>query len=258
MDSGRVLVSEECADAAIRLLVYTDEPLNAVALERLFSHCNDIKLSGVVCELAEVVSRVPLESIDVLLLTVHDAADGLFLSELYHRSPKTRVVLWVRDISPESAYHAIECGVRGILRKTLPPDMLLKCVRKVHDGELWFEKTLTELFLSGRKVKVSSREAQLITFVTQGLKNKEIASVMSLTEGTVKVYLSRLFEKVGVRDRFELGLFGLRNTQSGSEVYEKAAGPVHAACNRRQDAVTPERNRTKSAPAQVFFVRAAR
>ncbi len=83
--------------------------------------------------------------------------------------------------------------------------MLVKCVRKVHAGELWFEKALTQTFLSGRTVKVSRRESELINLVSQGLKNKEIATVMGVTEGTVKVYLSRLFGKIGARDRFRAG-----------------------------------------------------
>ena len=84
--------------------------------------------------------------------------------------------MWLHEITPELAYQAIECGVRGILSKSLAPEMIVKCVRKVQAGELWFEKALTQTFLSGRTVKVSRREGELITLVTQGLKNKEIAT----------------------------------------------------------------------------------
>ena len=58
---------------------------------------------------------------------------------------------------------------------------------------------------------LSRREGQLITLLSQGLKNKEIAFTLKITEGTVKVYLSHLFQKVGVKDRFELAVFGLNN-----------------------------------------------
>jgi DNA-binding NarL/FixJ family response regulator len=106
-------------------------------------------------------------------------------------------------------------GVRGIVRKTLPAETLIECLRKVHQGELWFEKSLTDSMLSARKVTLTRREGQLVTLLSQGLKNKEIATVLCVSENTVKVYLSRLFQKVGVKDRFELALYGLRNVAAG-------------------------------------------
>ena len=57
----------------------------------------------------------------------------------------------------------------------------------------------------------------------QGLKNKEIATVLCVSENTVKVYLCRLFQKVGVKDRFELALYGLRNVSAGPRHLEQPA-----------------------------------
>jgi DNA-binding NarL/FixJ family response regulator len=201
----------------ISLVVYTSEPLNAMALASLVDACPDVFLAATVADLPACANQVALSKPDVILLSVDGPLDLGLLHVLHRESPVSRVVLWLHEIAAESAYRAKEWGVRGILRKSLPADMILKCVRKVHDGELWFEKTLTETFLSGRAVRVSRRENQLITLVSQGLKNKEIASVMEISEGTVKVYLSRLFEKVGVRDRFELALFGLRSASNPAD-----------------------------------------
>jgi DNA-binding CsgD family transcriptional regulator len=85
----------------------------------------------------------------------------------------------------------------------------------VQAGELWFEKALTDSFLCARRVALTQREGQLVSLLSQGLKNKEIATTLMISEGTVKVYLSRLFQKVGVKDRFELALFGLKNLTTG-------------------------------------------
>ena len=63
---------------------------------------------------------------------------------------------------------------------------------------------------------LSPRERQLLRLISQGLSNKQIAGTLMITEGTVKVYLSRLFKKVGVLDRFELALYGLKNLQYGA------------------------------------------
>jgi DNA-binding NarL/FixJ family response regulator len=121
----------------------------------------------------------------------------------------------VNSISTELAFQAMGLGVRGILRKTLPTELQVKCLQKVRAGELWFEKALTDSFLCARRVALTQREGQLVSLLSQGLKNKEIATTLMISEGTVKVYLSRLFQKVGVKDRFELALFGLKNLTTG-------------------------------------------
>ena len=103
--------------------------------------------------------------------------------------------------------------------------------RKVQAGELWFEKALTDSFLSAKRIALTRREGQLVTLLAQGLKNKEIASMLLISEGTVKVYLSRLFQKLGVKDRFELALYGLKNLTGGQgaldrQPLEKTAGEL--------------------------------
>lgn len=213
----------------IRLLAFTSEPLNAVAMRLLCSDCNDITLVGTPAKAPAAIPCIILEHPDVVLFEVEAERDWTLLRELHASDPAIQIVLWTRDIEPEMAYYAIESGVRGILRKTLPTEMILKCIRKVSEGELWLETAMTDLILNGTTVRLSNREAHLVKLVSQGLKNKEIASVMGITEGTVKVYLSRLFEKVGVRDRLELSLFGLRSTNPGSSGFDAAQDPAFAA-----------------------------
>jgi DNA-binding NarL/FixJ family response regulator len=149
-----------------------------------------------------------------------------------HVMSRSKIVLWVNAISTELAYQAMGLGIRGILRKTLPLDMQVKCLRKVQSGELWFEKALTDIdsFLCARRIALTQREGQLVSLLSQGLKNKEIATTLMISEGTVKVYLSRRFQKVEVKDRFELALFGLKNLTTGQlPVGEKGRHYVPAA-----------------------------
>jgi len=244
----------------ISLTVYTSEPLQAMALEVLLRPAEDISLLPVVSDVDSLLQQVRSSKPQVLLLAVDTSVDWGLLNELRRESPETKVVMWLHEITPELAYQAIECGVRGILRKSLAPDMIAKCVRKVHEGELWFEKSLTQTFLSGRTVKVSKREGELITLVTQGLKNKEIASVMGITEGTVKVYLSRLFGKIGARDRFELALIGLRNAPNGMDFSSAPMRTLTGLPAASQPAVPPTDAAPKKGQSQsnrYFFARAA-
>jgi DNA-binding NarL/FixJ family response regulator len=140
------------------------------------------------------------------------------LSVLHEAASNAKIVLWVHSISTELALQAMSLGVRGILRKTLPTDTLLRCLACVVEGELWFEKALTDSIMSARRYSLTRREGQLVSLLTQGLKNKEIATALTISEGTVKVYLSRLFQKLGVKDRFELALYGLKNLTPGGSL----------------------------------------
>ena len=241
----------------ISLTAYTSEPLNSIALEVLFRSSEDISLLPVASDVTNLLSQVRSLKPQVVLLAVDTSVDWGLLNKLREESPDTKVVLWLHEITPELAYQAIECGVRGILRKSLAPEMIVKCVRKVHAGELWFEKALTQTFLSGRTIKVSKREGELITLVTQGLKNKEIATVMGITEGTVKVYLSRLFGKIGARDRFELALIGLRNAPSGMDFGNVPVRTLTGFATGPEEPVDAAPKKAQSQSTRLFFARAA-
>jgi len=165
--------------------------------------------------LAGLQEQLPRSNPEVLLLDLNPEVTFAVLSDLKQAAPETHIVLWVTAISTELAFQAMGLGVRGILRKQLPAELQVKCLQRVYAGELWFEKALTDSFLNARRVVLTNREGQLVSLLSQGLKNKEIAAILMVSEGTVKVYLSRLFEKAGVKDRFELALYGLKNLTTG-------------------------------------------
>jgi DNA-binding NarL/FixJ family response regulator len=76
----------------------------------------------------------------------------------------------------------------------------VRCLTRVQQDELWFEKALTDSLMSSGRILVTPRENRLVVLLTQGLKNKEIAATMGIEEGSVKVHLSRLYRNPGVRD----------------------------------------------------------
>lgn len=198
-----------------RVLLFADEPVLAQGFQAVLSPAGGFESAAVCHSAVELAQRVSEGAApDVLLIDLTPEVTFGLLTQLRRELPDCRIVLWVRTISTELAYQAMELGIRGILRKTLPAELLIKCLTKVAEGELWFDKGLTASFLSAKMVTLTRRESQLVSLLSQGLKNKEIASTLSITEGTVKVYLSRLFQKVGAKDRFELALYGLRNLQN--------------------------------------------
>ncbi len=204
----------------IRVLLYSDEPILAQGFESVLRQSEGFELLPTSDSLPVLMEQIAQGAPDVVLIDLTAEISFAVLSDMKQAISRTRIVLWVNAISNELAFQAMGLGVRGILRKTLPTDLQVKCLQRVHAGELWFEKALTDGFLCARRVALTRREGQLISLLSQGLKNKEIATALGISEGTVKVYLSRLFQKVGVKDRFELALFGLKNLSAGQLAME--------------------------------------
>ena len=145
---------------------------------------------------------------DVVMLDLTGEFTFETLADLHASLPASNVVIRVGPMSRELIFQALESGVRGILPVTLSPEVLVQSLERIAKGEVLIEVSDPGYESMGEKrVSFSEREKQVVELLAQGLKNKEIAAAMSLAEGTVKVYLSRLFKKTKVRDRFELMLY---------------------------------------------------
>jgi two-component system, NarL family, nitrate/nitrite response regulator NarL len=189
---------------------YSAQPILIAGLQAVIGAAPDLALTAVAMNVSSLIDELPPVKPDVILAEV---TPELSLEALHQLTAAARVpiVLWVDAVSVEFVSQVIGLGIRGILRKTLGIAPMVECLRKVAAGELWIEKDLCDRLLSTKRVALTPRERQLLALLAQGLKNKEIAWSLQITEGTVKVYLSRLFQKVGVNDRFELALFALKN-----------------------------------------------
>ncbi len=163
---------------------------------------------------AEVLSRVGTEKPNLVLL---DQSIGLknalqLIAEMRAIAPGTHGVLWVNDLAEMECLRCLQAGARGIVKKTQPVSVLLECLRTVASGSLWLEHSIarpSQTFAAKRTTpRFTPREQEIVQHVCRGLKNKEIAEALKITPGTVKVHLMHIFEKAGVRDRFELALQG--------------------------------------------------
>lgn len=208
-----------------RVLLCSDEPILAEGLARVLGGSESLELVSYCSSMDGLRDRTETIQPDLLLVDLTSGITFGLLSSLHEAALDSKIVLWVHSISTELALQAMSLGVRGILRKTLPTETLLRCLIRVNEGELWFEKALTDSIMSARRYSLTRREGQLVSLLSQGLKNKEIATALNISEGTVKVYLSRLFQKLGVKDRFELALYGLKNLTPGGGVIENGAMP---------------------------------
>ncbi|HUS06111.1 MAG TPA: response regulator transcription factor, partial [Bryobacteraceae bacterium] len=148
----------------------------------------------------------------VLLGDFYPAKPLLPLSlQIREQFPGTSVILWMMDFSDADRLRALQVGVKGVLQKTLPADALLRCLRAVARGEVWLGGDIgtpggTVVLHREGNPRITPREREIVSLVAKGLKNKEIAAALSITAGTVKVHLMHIFEKTGVKDRFQLAL----------------------------------------------------
>jgi two-component system, NarL family, nitrate/nitrite response regulator NarL len=198
------------------VMIFSDQPLLLAGLQCGLVNVVDFN----VCyrqELQTLVSEIKAIQPDAVLLDFTSDSDLHILRGIRDAAPECRMILWATELAPEIAWHAVELGARGVVRKTQTATELVMCLRAVCAGELWFDRSLTTTLLTMRPVHLTKREGELVTLLAHGLKNKEIATALDISEGTVKVYISRLFEKVGAKDRLELALYGLRNMNRTGE-----------------------------------------
>ncbi len=181
--------------------------------------------------------RVPVtDPPDLALIDVDLILIPQCLNQWKLQFPATARVLWADGIRSGYARDALYTGIRGILPQKAPVELYLECLRETLAGRLWLENDLKQQLLSIPAVRLSPRERELIGMLTEGLRNKEIAWRMKITEGTAKAYLSRLFEKTGASDRFELAMFALQNlekTPAAGPSRPKIYLPIRKACSRQ-------------------------
>src|SRR6185503_11087329 len=101
---------------------------------------------------------------------------------------------------------AMNLGVRGVVFKDLPVEMLVECIRTVHAGGTW-QPAGAAPPADDEASTLTAREAEIVRMLAHGLRNKEVAAELGISEGTVKVHLHRIYEKLGVDGRVELLLW---------------------------------------------------
>ena len=139
-----------------RILLYSDEPILAKGLESVLRQVEGFELLPTCGTVASLMEQMTHGAPDLVLMDLTPEITFAVLSDMKHAMVNSKIVLWVNSISTELAFQAMGLGVRGILRKTLPTDLQVKCLQKVQAGELWFEKALTDSFLCARRVALDA------------------------------------------------------------------------------------------------------
>jgi len=185
-------------------------------LAKVLSQDAEFEYVGSASALTEALDLVRELHPDVVLV---DQSRGLkqvfqFISDVKSTWARCQPVLWVSDLAEIDCFRALQLGARGILKKTVAVTAMMECLRAVGRGDVWIESTLADPAAgpADRRAapRLTPREKEIVHHVCAGSKNKEIAEALSITAGTVKVHLMHIFEKTGVKDRFELAVQGRR------------------------------------------------
>jgi DNA-binding NarL/FixJ family response regulator len=181
----------------------------------------NMKVVGEAANKAETLEFAACQQPDIVLLDLclgqENAVD--FLPELLARAADARVIILTGVHDPEQHGRAVRLGAMGVALKNTTPQLLLKAIERVHAGEVWLDRFLTSSLIvrmrdthkptkaeeaQARVAKLTAREMDVIALVGEGLKNKQIADRLCISEITVRHHLTSIFEKLGVADRLDL------------------------------------------------------
>jgi DNA-binding NarL/FixJ family response regulator len=203
----------------IRVILADDHAIVLNGLKRLFDSDDDFAVVACCRDGDEALQTVQSEGADVLVLDMRmPGRSGLDVLRELERTPSPcRIVLLTADISNEDVIEAVRLGAQGLVLKESDPETLLDCVRRVHAGERPIDGARTTRTASrpppheppardgGRAL--TPRETEIVQMVAQGLRNRIIGERLFISEGTVKIHLHNIYEKVKVSGRLELVLW---------------------------------------------------
>ena len=195
-------------------VLYTESVAAVLAPEKEF------QVVGQSHSVAEARPLLSKNTPDVVLVELHmSGQNGLdLLRDLPKLSVRSRAVATAEEETREEIVEAMRLGAKGFLLKQTGPELFMKCLRKVFQGEIWLDGRFAEAVLHAfgsiqpestgdGKSQLSAREMEVIELVVQGYKNRDIAQKLFISEKTVKNHLSAIFNKLGVADRLELTLY---------------------------------------------------
>lgn len=206
---------------AIRILIVDDHAIVRAGLRMLIDQNPAMKVVGVAGNRSEALALAASEQPDMIILDILlGDEDGLtFLPELRETATDTRVLVLTGLRSSENQRRAMLAGAMGVVLKEHAAEVLIKAINKVHQGEVWLDRSLMGSVLDEmtqspeidpEKAKIASltdRERQVIALIAEGLKNKQIGERLFISETTVTHHLSSIFSKLEVSDRLELVIY---------------------------------------------------
>ena len=208
----------------VRVIVADTQAIFRAGLRKIFALEDDIRVVGQAETLAQTQSAVVKFSADVLIFESALAPNPVeTVTELLRQNSKLKIIVVTPGPEVDLTLELFRRGAHGIVSREVEPELMVDCLRKVVAGETWLDGQAVRWVLeayrnqntrtSGArpKVQLTPKESLIVSCVTQGMKNKEIALRVGTTEQVVKKYLRKVYDKLGVADRLELALYCLNH-----------------------------------------------
>jgi DNA-binding NarL/FixJ family response regulator len=203
----------------------------AASLQRAGGHC---QVTGTAASASEARAILKRSLPEVALVSPHLAEGPLagfdLVQEMRDEFPETRAILLLDSMEPRMVVYSFQVGAKGVFSRDRSVEALAKCIEVVHRGQIWAGTSELEIILqamakrksfeplSATGVKLlTSREAEVAALVAEGLRNREISERLKLSAHTVKNYLYRVYEKLGISSRVELTARVLERARTESQ-----------------------------------------
>jgi DNA-binding NarL/FixJ family response regulator len=232
----------------IRVIVADTQAIFRAGLRKIFAVEDDVRVVGQAETLSQALSAAQKFSADIMLFEAALAPNPIeAVSDLLRQNSGLRLVVVTPEPQEEMTLELFRRGAHGIVSREVEPELLVDCLRAVAKGQAWLDSRGVQWVLEAyrtqgarpgnarTKVQLTPKESLIVSCVTQGMKNKEIAQRVGTTEQVVKNYLRKVYDKLGVADRLELALYCLNNRVV--DVPSKSNGQAAAA---PENPATPE------------------
>jgi two-component system nitrate/nitrite response regulator NarL len=218
----------------VRIILADSQAIYRVGIRKVFALEDDLRVVAQADSLDSLRAAIERYPTDVVLLE-----GGLLtgttnvIPELLRLAPEVKLIVQAVASDENHTVELYRRGVRGIVNRSISPDLLVRCVRRIAAGETWIDNQSVNWVIEAYRAqaaalvsprsqpRLSPKELAIITCITQGKRNKEIAFQLGTTEQVIKNYLRKIYDKLGVSDRLELALYCLHNKIIQTDVDEE-------------------------------------
>jgi DNA-binding NarL/FixJ family response regulator len=239
-EPGEVYQSDD-GKGTIRVILADTQAIFRAGLRKIFALEDDIRVVAQAESLDQAVTAIQKFSADIVIFEAAlspNPADAV--SDLLRQNASCRLVIVLQEPDQEMTLDLFRRGAHSIVSREVEPELLVECLRAVAQGEPWLESRSVAWVMqayrtqgarsagSRPKVSLTPKESLIVSCVTQGMKNKEIAVRVGTTEQVVKNYLRKVYDKLGVADRLELALYCLNHRVLENNAALRSAAPASA------------------------------